>query len=140
LNILIVIFSHLIEDANAVARRQWFYLFTYLLTCLLCRQMLYELLPANLVPVLEAEEWKQVGYNLQYYLCSGLFSSVIIKGFTKRRNWNEIKYFFIFYFRRFKHILRVNKRIEVERIKLGACSDNSFKYRFDKWTMRHGYW
>jgi len=28
------------------------------------RQMMYELLPANLVPVLEAEEWKQVTFLL----------------------------------------------------------------------------
>jgi len=30
--------------------------------CLFYRQMMYELLPANLVPVLEAEEWKQVTF------------------------------------------------------------------------------
>jgi len=33
----------------------------YILVCLLfCRQILQELLPANLIPVLEVEEWKQV--------------------------------------------------------------------------------
>lgn len=32
----------------------------YLLTCLFRRKMLQDLLPANLIPMLEAEEWKQV--------------------------------------------------------------------------------